>query len=63
MFQCRHSQIARGVDTLGPIAAAMKVELNKHAEAIDEIEATASTVTEQAEVNNTRASRFLRRRF
>jgi len=56
-------QINRGVDALMAVGTAMNVELRGHAEALEGIQASANEVTEQTQVNNTRAARFLRRRF
>lgn len=56
-------KINRSVETLMAIGVAMNVELSKHSEALENIKVSATKVTEQTQLNNTRAARFLRRRF
>ena len=68
--KCEHEQavstqlghINAGVDQLEAVASAMSVELRRQSERLGDIQTTATAVTEQAELNNTRAARFLRKR-
>lgn len=56
-------EINSGVETLMAVGRAMNVELRRHSELLEGIQESATEVTAQTELNNTRAARFLRCRY